>query len=530
MGNFLKSLDKGGPQFLATQTLLQTGNTFAETRLYNPLGTLIHTIPFVHTPRNIGKLPQIIQPIREYRGGLQSETLKKFSATGPTNSVSRFISGVTNAATSPFQALSSSPTVNRSGFYPRPEDDKPVGLRIRQLLTNRGLPKNVGSPSEFERTLDGEIQKYTEQTSAGYAEEYTPRKRKLFKALETDSTRYLDTDFKYNFTTGSTWDTNVQIARNDSGLSSNIRDLYNIKDYVATEDAEIQALRSGSLVYGQISGVKDKDTDIIPFIFSSVDTANPEPIHFRAFISSLKQSVKPEFNETRYVGRTERFVTYAGAKRTATLQFNIVAFSESELDAMWLRINYLTGLAFPKGVSTSGFMIPPLFKLTVGGIYENQPCYIESLDFDLLDESITFDIDKHVSQVINVNMSITLLEKRSSFYNSPFYGIAQNILSNTLAEANALANLNQRVGTSATIPFISRPPQFRPQINIPAPKPLPSEQQRREFANRSIVEKQRSDFELRNELDRVVESTAGVSLEDICKDVKDPELYRQFGC
>jgi len=164
--------------------------------------------------------------------------------------------------------------------------------------------------------------------------------------------------------------------------------------------------------------------DIIKFIFQ---TEGVEPIHFRAFLSSLKQNVRPEFNEQRYVGRTERFVTYAGVKRSASLQFNIAAFSENEIDQVWTRINYLTGLAFPRNVSTNGFMTPPLFRLTVGGIYENQPCYIENLDFDFLDESITFDIYKEVSQVINVNMSIILLEKRSKFYDSPFYKITEQI-------------------------------------------------------------------------------------------------------
>jgi len=422
MGNFLKSLDKGGPQFLATQTLLQTGNTFAETRLYNPLGTLIHTVPFVHTPRNIGKFPQIVQPIREYRGGLQSETLKKFSA-GSTNSVSRFISGVTNAATSPFQALSSSPVTGSGGFYLRPEDSVEPGLLPRESIQYRGTPKNVGSRTPVS-TLGEKIQLYKAQAITGASSVGT------FKQLERDASRYLSTEFEYQYdTTGSSWDTNASIAEPKTvlGVKSNIKDTYNTKTYTTVTQNESTRLQSGSLVYRQISGDKEETTDIIPFIFNSVDKS--EPVHFRAFISSLKQSVKPEFNETRYVGRTERFVTYAGAKRTATLQFNVVAFSESELDAMWLRINYLTGLAFPKGVSTSGFMVPPLFRLTVGGIYDSQPCYIESLDFDILDESITFDVDKHVSQVINVNMSITLLEKRSSFYDSPFYGIAQKLQS-----------------------------------------------------------------------------------------------------
>jgi hypothetical protein len=350
---------------------------------------------------------------------------------------------VTNAATSPFQALSSTPALT-NGFYARPEDSVPVGIRSRQITEQRGKVKDVGNPALFattlgvDDTLDANIQKYKAQTSVGYNDvDGIPVSKRVFSRLENKATRYQETEFKYNYTdTGSSWVENVSKLQNQSGLKSNIKDTYNTKTYEATQE-DLNRLQSGSLVYGKISGEKDEKSDIIPFIFNSVDKS--EPIHFRAFISSLKQSVKPEYNETRYVGRTERFVTYAGAKRTATLQFNVVAFSESELDAMWLRINYLTGLAFPKGVSTSGFMVPPLFRLTIGGIYDSQPCYIESLDFDLLDESITFDIDKHVSQVINVNMSITLLEKRSSFYDSPFYGISQAIQRNTLSDSGVLA-------------------------------------------------------------------------------------------
>jgi hypothetical protein len=93
---------------------------------------------------------------------------------------------------------------------------------------------------------------------------------------------------------------------------------------------------------------------------------------------------------------------------------------------MWTRVNYLTGLAFPKGISTSGFIIPPLFKITVGGLYNSQPCYIDTLDYDFLDETITFDIDKEVPHAINVNMTVSILEKRSKFHTSPFYQITEN--------------------------------------------------------------------------------------------------------
>jgi hypothetical protein len=179
---------------------------------------------------------------------------------------------------------------------------------------------------------------------------------------------------------------------------------------------------SGSLNYYGITGAQET-TDIVKFMFSNLEG---EIVQFRALISSIKENIKPEFTEQRYVGRTERFVTYSGAKRSVALNFNVVAFSAEEQYGMWQRVNYLSGLAFPKNV-VNGFMVPPLFKITVGGLYDNQPCYLENLDFDFLDESITFDVDREVPHSVAVTMQLSILEKRSKFYDSPFYKIVEDM-------------------------------------------------------------------------------------------------------
>ena len=197
------------------------------------------------------------------------------------------------------------------------------------------------------------------------------------------------------------------------------------------------------LNYANVLAPKADTKDIIKFRFktntsnsSTTSTTGPSEAVFRAFISSIRESVKPEFNEQRYIGRTERYVNYAGVKRTVSLEFNVVAFSKDEIDVMWMRVNYLTGLAFPQGASLSGFMVPPLFKMTIGNIYADQPCYIDSLDYDFLDDKITFDIDKEVSQVINVKMNVTLLEKTTRFYDTPFYQITQTALEESKKASN----------------------------------------------------------------------------------------------
>jgi hypothetical protein len=212
-----------------------------------------------------------------------------------------------------------------------------------------------------------------------------------------------------------------------------LKDPYNIAPFALTTE-------QNKISYRNIIKEREDGTDIIKFIFRDSDDSNP--VYFRALLSSIKENVKPEFMEQRYVGRTERFVTYSGAKRGLSLSFNIVAFSPGEADGMWTKVNYLTGLAFPKGVK-NGFMVPPLFKMTIGGLYENQPCYIETLDYDFLDETITFDTNREVPFAINVNMQLSILEKRSKFHDSPFYKITEAAAQTAIERQRAVDTLTQ---------------------------------------------------------------------------------------
>ena len=387
IGSFLKSRD--GVLFLSKQTLLQTGNVFAETRLYNPLETLANTIPFVHVRRNTG-FPSILGT---NRGALQKETIDSFTPA------SRGLLGqAINTVLSPVRALNSTPTLvpgDSGNFFERPEDVNQwyPKLLAKQPLESQGQKR----PAGLYDTLDARYD-FIKNTGS-FANYPVPRTSGNITFRDLESTNY----------------GNGYYAK----LNNGITDPYNLQ---AISSA---SLFKNQLSYNSIVGNKEEATDIIKFIFSEADETNP--VHFRALISSIKENIKPEYTEQRYVGRIERFVTYSGVKRSVSLQFNIVAMSDAELDNMWLRINNLSGRAFPRAISANGFMVPPLFKITVGGIYENQPCYIETLDYDFLDESITFDIDKEVSKVINVNMSLTLLEKRTKVYDSPFYNITEQL-------------------------------------------------------------------------------------------------------
>lgn len=514
-----------GAIFIAKQLLLQTGNTFAETRLYNPASPILNLIPSLHLVRHFGRpLSNLKTPTRENRGALQFDTIRPQSP------------GLTNALkttfTSPVKALSTTPTkVNGTNFYLRPEDDygyarlfdsQPIAqkgdknnskgyttilsginvgfydsaINAKFVLNSEGkkfeanksniqktlpnAPGNVenvaripgriegtyvsrfgivlgeygfgGLPNENvkqPRALNLDASVFQLKTQSGksvtlnanmfgsklakqiyiYGTKESPTEfvqKKPFKTLENSSfgNGYFDGRAHNINIKGDGYSTEERSALLDLVIntpgSSSIKDPFNLQK--ATSDSFYSNIAQPVEFFKDTQ--TDTKSDIIKFIFSH--PSNGSRVHFRAFINAFKETVKPEFTEQRYIGRTERFVTYSGAKRTATLSFNIVAFSKGEIDAVWKRVNYLTGLAFPRGASTSGFMIPPLFRLTIGNIYTDQPVYIDNLEHEFIDEFSTFDIDEEVSQVININMSVSLLEKESKFYDSPFYAIAGN--------------------------------------------------------------------------------------------------------
>jgi len=415
-----------GVLFLAKQTLLQTGNTFAETRLYNPLEALLNVPPSIFVRRNFG-FPSILG---KSRGALQRETIDSFK-----NGASGFIQSVVNTALSPIRALNAQPTQLREKYFERPEDNANWYPRLlaKQDITDQGIKRPAGLYAEQSSSTDFYLRKfsYVDQVQSG---------SRTFRDLENTGGYFALGDI-YNYVLASDRSTDKQnLFQNQISYST-------IIDHNTS----------------QIDSTNNVNADIIKFIFSDADGTNP--IHFRAFISSIKENVKPEYNEQRYVGRVERFVTYAGAKRSVSLQFNIAAMTAAELDSMWLRINNLSGRAFPKAISRNGFMVPPLFRMTIGNIYKDQPCYIDNLDFDFLDESIVFDVDREVSQVINVQMNLVLLEKRTKTYDSPFYEITQ-----------AMEGTKERVSQTPVTPAVTAGTPPTP----PTPSPAQREEGRRE--------------------------------------------------
>lgn len=155
------------------------------------------------------------------------------------------------------------------------------------------------------------------------------------------------------------------------------------------------------------NNISDKDKDYVLFKIS-VPTVYDKGIRFRAFIEDFNHSAKGEYDSVRYIGRPERFITYRGLTRSATLSMLLVAFSQEELYGIWTRCNMLNKLVYPIGAD-GGFMTPPLAKLTIGSVLVEQPGFVENVDMRF--QEIPWDIDAELPIAVKLNMTYSIIEK-----------------------------------------------------------------------------------------------------------------------
>jgi hypothetical protein len=139
-------------------------------------------------------------------------------------------------------------------------------------------------------------------------------------------------------------------------------------------------------------------SDIIPFIISILNNDNQEAknpgtyrknMHFRAFIDSFSDSYDADWSPIDYMGRAEKLYKYKGFGRKISMAFTVVAQSREEITAMYDKLNFLASSLAPEYLDseTSGYMAGNIAYITLGEYIYDQPGIINSLTFDIPEES-----------------------------------------------------------------------------------------------------------------------------------------------
>lgn len=127
------------------------------------------------------------------------------------------------------------------------------------------------------------------------------------------------------------------------------------------------------------------ESDLIKFFFEVIDpedsstSVGSEFLFFRAYLNSMGDGFKADWQAYKYVGRAENFYRYTGFSRDVQLSFTIYAHSRAEMKLIYEKLNKLVGVTAPR-YGGNGYMLGNFIKLTVGTYFSNVPGIINSIN------------------------------------------------------------------------------------------------------------------------------------------------------
>ena len=156
----------------------------------------------------------------------------------------------------------------------------------------------------------------------------------------------------------------------------------------------------------------DSSKEGMPLYFK--DLRNDSYIFFRAYLEGITEDIAPSWAEHNYLGRSEPVYVYERAMRTINFTLKLVAQTEYELQAIYLKMNALTSMCYPEYAHDTRLgdktrMKPPLAKFRLGEMFgstNNEMLgFIEALNYTV-PESSTWEtvsgkrVAKHITATI----------------------------------------------------------------------------------------------------------------------------------
>lgn len=419
-----------GILFLARQQILQAGNTFKQSRRYNPASPVLqaakYTLSSLTSP--LTRVDRALSIDNINAGRVQQETvidkqsrlrLKYVGGSEGGGNRNTLIGQVINTGVSRFIQN----TLNRTNIKIG-KNKINVGqlgrslANLSQTVSALGRATNISDSSLTKdqtpydalykeglwpllKKPDGTIQKFDTVQN-----DYVSRARASLNTikgyLHTNkfTSAYPDTDPSRGGPYRSA-DSYSDDVKTSVGSTNGVTSARYMKDPMnLTEDGKrLTSIKDINGSYLDVDFIKFKI--VVPTVFDG-------GISFRAFVKDIKHNSKGDFEEQRYVGRPERFIVYKGMNRSLTFELYLAAFSEAELSGMWARANMLNKLVYPIN-AVGGYMVPPLINMTLGNIIEDQPGYITDISMDLSESP--WDISAELTQVIKMNITYNIIEK-----------------------------------------------------------------------------------------------------------------------
>ena len=206
------------------------------------------------------------------------------------------------------------------------------------------------------------------------------------------------------------------------------------KRKLSTKDQTIAA-------YNNSLAFERNDPDIMTVVFQAIDPfGSPSAgYHFRfpAYIKGFKDNFDASWNEYNYAGRSESFYTYSKFKRSVGFSLDIPCFNRTQLLERHRALGQLASTT-AGAYNENGLLGGVLLKVKVGGYLNNEYAILNSISYDIPDDSswdldgsfdsagqssedITKSIDSRnqLAMYLKVNISLTIIHNKLPEYQIP---------------------------------------------------------------------------------------------------------------
>lgn len=200
-------------------------------------------------------------------------------------------------------------------------------------------------------------------------------------------------------------------------------------------------------ILGRVLESTSHTQDLIKFFFTGPKLQNglmateDDVIVFRAILNSLSDTFSPQWTPVQFIGRADSNYHYSSYSRDLNLDFVIAATDRDELKPIYRKLNALAGYTAPEYDGKSAVLKGPWLRFTLGDLYVQQPAFISSLTYTLLDNDTTWEInieqDDEMMQVphkVSVSMGLTLITDMLPQKGGQFYSLAKQWNSDAVAK------------------------------------------------------------------------------------------------
>ncbi|MBC8422042.1 MAG: hypothetical protein H8E03_01325 [Pelagibacteraceae bacterium] len=469
LGKFL--LSGNGIRWMGKQFVLQYLNPRKETQLYNPLHINTSIIPFANVSRFINLRGSGVAEVMGFAKGGKGlyertdgyDQWASADGRGEKNKLAtytrdRFDPGSESEGLKEMLAVKATAAAEKAlkkGIFGKLGDginelagkfraeSRPANIiNSQEHLTGEPISEETRGARKNTNYKTLPYSDLAEKDTHGFTKSYGSV-RKTPKELQTLKNGVLNSDFDN--------DTIARVNGSDKSRLNGYNKIRALGDQsspapVINSDA-LGVIKKGLDNYDKINrhpygDEESPDIDLVKFQFK--DVVNKKYIVFRAGVTGLSESVSPEWNSEKYVGRADSVHIYKGAQRIINFAFTVAPKSKPELIILWEKLNYLTGLTFPD-YSKDNRMVGPWVEFTYGNMYNSVSGYIDSLSYTIPDGT-PYEIDEYqLPKIVEVNMSFKyvgnkLQTKQGKHFDLPWL-VQDSTTDSTLEDGNGKINV-----------------------------------------------------------------------------------------